>query len=68
MGINVVTPNKKAGSGDMKFYKEVMDAARTGGTQFGYEATVGAALPVILTIQDFKATGVEIQSVQGIFR
>jgi len=67
MGINVVTPNKKAGSGDMKFYNEVMDSARTGGTQFGYEATVGAALPVILTIQDFKATGDEIEMVQGIF-
>merc|ERR1711904_13909 len=42
-------------------------AARTGGTQFGYEASVGAALPVILTIQDFKATGDEIESVVGIF-
>eukprot|EP00746_Dinoflagellata_sp_MGD_P155014 gnl/MRDRNA2_/MRDRNA2_85162_c0_seq6.p2 gnl/MRDRNA2_/MRDRNA2_85162_c0~~gnl/MRDRNA2_/MRDRNA2_85162_c0_seq6.p2 ORF type:complete len:407 (+),score=92.87 gnl/MRDRNA2_/MRDRNA2_85162_c0_seq6:82-1302(+) len=67
MGINVVTPNKKAGSADMKFYREVMDAARTGGVEFGYEATVGAALPIILTIQDFKKTGDEIQMVQGIF-
>lgn len=67
MGINVVTPNKKAGSGDISFYKEVMGAARSGGTQFGYEASVGAALPVILTIQDFKATGDEIESVVGIF-
>merc|ERR1719399_1165752 len=67
MGINVVTPNKKAGSSDMKFYKEVQDAARTGGTQWGYEATVGAALPVILTIQDFNQTGDEIHMVQGIF-
>merc|ERR1719261_1793119 len=66
-GINIVTPNKKAGSSDMKFYREVMDSARTGGVQFGYEATVGAALPVILTIQDFKATGDEIESVVGIF-
>jgi len=67
MGINVVTPNKKAGSSDMKFYKEVQDAARTGGTQWGYEATVGAALPVIKTIQDFNQTGDEIHMVQGIF-
>merc|ERR1719310_2677363 len=37
MGINVVTPNKKAGSSDMKFYREVQDAARTGGVEWGYE-------------------------------
>merc|ERR1719197_2217963 len=67
MGINIVTPNKKAGSADMKFYREVQDAARTGGVEWGYEATVGAALPVILTIQDFKKTGDEIMKVEGIF-
>jgi aspartokinase/homoserine dehydrogenase 1 len=67
MGINIVTPNKKAGSSDIKFYREVMDAARIGGVEFGYEATVGAALPIILTIQDFKRTGDEINMVQGIF-
>merc|ERR1711881_820443 len=59
--------NKKAGSADIKFYREVQDAARTGGTQWGYEATVGAALPVIKTIQDFNQTGDEIVMVQGIF-
>merc|ERR1719335_857770 len=67
MGINIVTPNKKAGSADMKFYREVHEAARTGGVEFGYETTVGAALPVILTIQDFKKTGDEISKVEGIF-
>jgi len=67
MGINVVTPNKKAGSADMKFYREVMDAAREGGVEFGYETTVGAALPVITSIQDFKKTGDEISKVEGIF-
>merc|ERR1712025_1237536 len=66
-GINIVTPNKKAGSADMKFYREVHEAARIGGVEWGYEASVGAALPVILTIQDFKKTGDEIVSVQGIF-
>jgi aspartokinase/homoserine dehydrogenase 1 len=67
MGINIVTPNKKAGSADMKFYREVQEAARAGGVEWGYEATVGAALPVILTIQDFKKTGDEIMQVEGIF-
>merc|ERR1719428_201358 len=67
MGINVVTPNKKAGSANMNFYREVRNAARAGGVEWGYEATVGAVLPVILTIQDFKKTGDEINMVQGIF-
>merc|ERR1719191_2371261 len=67
MGINIVTPNKKAGSADMKFYRECQEAARTGGVEWGYETTVGAALPVILTIQDFKKTGDEIKMVEGIF-
>jgi len=67
MGINIVTPNKKAGSSDIKFYKEVQEAARWSGVQWGYEATVGAALPVISTIQDFNQTGDEIDMVQGIF-
>merc|ERR1719420_211017 len=67
MGINVVTPNKKAGSANISFFREVQAAARTGGVEWGYEATVGAALPVILTIQDFKRTGDEINKVEGIF-
>jgi len=67
MGINVVTPNKKAGSADMKFFREVQAAAREGGVEWGYEATVGAALPVIAQIQDFNKTGDEIHMVQGIF-
>jgi aspartokinase/homoserine dehydrogenase 1 len=67
MGINIVTPNKKAGSAPMPFFREVQAAARTGGVEWGYEATVGAALPVISQIQDFKATGDEIVFVEGIF-
>jgi len=67
MGINIVTPNKKAGSAEMKFYREVQAAAREGGVEWGYEATVGAALPVIAQIQDFNKTGDNIHMVQGIF-
>jgi len=51
----------------MKFFREVQTAARDGGVEWGYEATVGAALPVIAQIQDFNKTGDEIHMVQGIF-
>merc|ERR1719299_160892 len=50
-GINVVTPNKKAGASDMEFYRRTKEAARLGGAQWSYETTVGAALPIITTVQ-----------------
>ena len=44
-GIHVVTPNKKANSGALPYYRALQDAARTAGTHYLYEATVGAGLP-----------------------
>jgi homoserine dehydrogenase len=67
MGINVVTPNKKAQTDTMAYYKEMKAAAAKTNTQFNYEASIGAALPVIGTIQDFNKTGDEIVKVEGVF-
>jgi aspartokinase/homoserine dehydrogenase 1 len=67
MGINVVTPNKKAQTDTMSYYKEMKAAAEKTSTQFNYEASIGAALPVIGTIQDFNKTGDEIVKVEGVF-
>ena len=41
-GIHVVTPNKKANSGALPAYRALKDAARSAGTHYLYEATVGA--------------------------
>ncbi len=65
-GIHVVTPNKKAFSGDADDYAELKRGSIDGGTHYFYEATVGAALPVIRTIRDLVDTGDRIHSVQGI--
>jgi len=66
-GIHVVTPNKKANSGPLAYYAALKDAARSAGTHYLYEATVGAGLPVVQTLRDLRETGDELRSVEGIF-
>lgn len=66
-GIHVVTPNKKANSGALPYYRAIQEARRSAGTHYLYEATVGAGLPVIQTLRDLRETGDEITSIEGIF-
>ena len=66
-GIHIVTPNKKANSGDFAYYQKLRSARRSGGTHYLYEATVGAGLPVVQTLRDLRETGDEIASIEGIF-
>ncbi len=66
-GIHVVTPNKKANSGSMPYYRSMQEAKRTAGSHYLYEATVGAGLPVIQTLRDLRETGDEISDIEGIF-
>jgi aspartokinase/homoserine dehydrogenase 1 len=66
-GIHIITPNKKAFSGDYAYYRGLQAAADKGSSHYFYETTVGAALPVISTLCDLIYTGDEIRSVRGIF-
>jgi aspartokinase/homoserine dehydrogenase 1 len=66
-GIHIVTPNKKANSADLAFYRKLRDARRAGGSHFLYEANVGAGLPVVQTLRDLRETGDEVTSIEGIF-
>jgi bifunctional aspartokinase / homoserine dehydrogenase 1 len=66
-GIHVVTPNKKANSGTMPYYRSLQEAKRAAGTHYLYEATVGAGLPVIQTLRDLRETGDDITQIEGIF-
>lgn len=63
-GIHVVTPNKHAGSGDWARYQAIRDARRHGG-RFRYEATVGAGLPVVLTLRNLLDTGDTLHDIDG---
>lgn len=66
-GIHVITPNKKANSGSMPYYRSLHEAGRAAGTHYLYEATVGAGLPVIQTLRDLRQTGDEVTRIEGIF-
>lgn len=66
-GVHVVTPNKKAASGDLAYYDELHAARRQHNARFLYETTVGAALPIIDTLRDLRQTGDDILSIEGIF-
>jgi len=65
-GVHVVTPNKHAGAGPLSRYRGIRRAMRTGGGRWRYEATVGAGLPVVGTLQDLLATGDELLAVEGV--
>jgi aspartokinase/homoserine dehydrogenase 1 len=66
-GIHVVTPNKRAHSGPIETYAALKQTGRASNTHFLYEATVGAGLPVINTLQDLVETGDDIERISGIF-
>ena len=56
-GINIVTPNKKAFSGEAELFTKILNASKESGARFLNEATVGAGLPVIAPLKDLLATG-----------
>jgi aspartokinase/homoserine dehydrogenase 1 len=66
-GIHVVTPNKKANSGELAYYQRLQSARRAGASHYLYEATVGAGLPIVETLRDLIHTGDEITGIEGIF-
>jgi len=67
-GVNVVTPNKKAGSGDLARWKECTAAMEATGAQWGDETTVGAGLPILNTLRtDLLGTGDKVKTIEGIF-
>jgi bifunctional aspartokinase / homoserine dehydrogenase 1 len=66
LGIHVVTANKKANSGPTDVYQDIAQAQSEGDAHLRYEATVGAGLPVISTIQDLIRTGDLISRIEGV--
>lgn len=62
-GWRVVTANKIALAGSQSEYHALQDAADG---RYGYETTVGAALPVIQTVRDLRLTGDEVNEINGV--
>jgi len=65
-GIHIVTPNKRANSGELSLFDAIRQARRQGSTHYLYEATVGAGLPIIQTLRDLRETGDDIRRIEGI--
>lgn len=66
-GFHIVAANKKANTLHQDFYKELRKNLKKYGKKFLYETNVGAALPVIKTIQDLHFSGDKITKVRGVF-
>jgi len=66
-GIHVVTPSKHAGSGDAERLAALHRAGAKSGARFRYEATVGAGLPVVMTLRNLIDTGDVPRSIAGLF-
>jgi aspartokinase/homoserine dehydrogenase 1 len=66
-GIHVITPNKKANSGDLAYYRSLQQGGRRADAHYFYETTVGAALPVIQTLRDLVQTGDRVRRIEGVF-
>lgn len=66
-GIHVVTPSKHAGSGDAERLAALHRAGAKSGARFRYEATVGAGLPVVMTLRNLIDTGDTPRRIAGLF-
>lgn len=66
-GVHVITPNKKANSGPLDQYLKLRTLQRKSYTHYFYEATVGAGLPIVKTLQGLLETGDKILQIEGIF-
>lgn len=65
-GFHVVTPNKKANTMSLSYYRELRQVAQRNRRRFLYETTVGAGLPVIDTLQGLLNAGDELVAFEGI--
>lgn len=64
--IPVVTPNKIANTGKIEDYYKLKATAAKHNTQFLYATNVGAALPVISTIQQLVESGEKVEKIEAI--
>ncbi len=65
-GFHVVTPNKKANTSSIAYYRELRKTALLTRRKFLYETNVGAGLPVIENLQNLIKAGDKLQAFNGI--
>jgi aspartokinase/homoserine dehydrogenase 1 len=64
--IAIVTPNKKANSGTLAYYRCLTTYSKEKGIPYLYETTVGAGLPVIPTLRDLFLSGDRIVRIEAV--
>jgi aspartokinase/homoserine dehydrogenase 1 len=64
--IPIVTPNKKANSGSLDYYRRLTSFSRERGIPYLYECTVGAGLPVISTLRDLFLSGDKVVRIEAV--
>ncbi|MDO4229910.1 MAG: bifunctional aspartate kinase/homoserine dehydrogenase I [Capnocytophaga sp.] len=64
--ISVVTCNKIAGSSPLQNYQTLIQLAKDKNCDFQYETSVGAALPIIKTIQNLRLSGDKISRIDAV--
>lgn len=65
-GIALVSANKRPFSGSLDIFRRLQVAARHAADALFFEATVGAGLPVLSTLDDFVQTGDRIVRIDGV--
>jgi aspartokinase/homoserine dehydrogenase 1 len=65
LGCDVVSANKKPLAGTLARFRELIDGAREAGRLLKVEATVGAGLPVVDTLEMLLATGDRLTRAEG---
>ena len=65
-GMSIATPNKRANSMNMEFYRKLRQVANKMHRRFLYETNVGAGLPIIDTLQNLYKSGDRLESFNGI--
>lgn len=64
--IAIVACNKIAAASEYKNYKELKDLARVHNTSYLFETNVGAALPIIGTLNDLLRSGDQIKKIEAV--
>ncbi len=62
-GIGIVTPNKIANASSTEQYNTLQTLSLSTHTPYGYETTVGAALPVLKTIAELIRAGDKVEAI-----
>lgn len=65
-GIGIVTPNKLANSGLQDDYARLKELARQHDAPYGYETTVGAALPILGPLADLVRAGDCVRRIEAL--